>query len=294
MPTRRTWVFLGIFGVLAAVSGCAGESADDDAAAAQEGEIGAREAGIAKGSLEEEGVLLLVNDRDVGEDKLRTRANVSAGFAAALVGHRKAADGTPRWFSSIDELDALPSSDRVGFERLLTDARANGYVEAPGFDAPAFRLVVPDNLGRPPTHADVIVEAGFDGRTPDEVVKLVRGRITNTVYESNERFVAETIRENHKAFTLAINNMYVEGSPHLTFAHALAADSLTMLGTMSGINRTILEAKKGGVTTYYARGASGGYEPMPTAPKYPVIMRARLKLPSRRVQPGVRVFYPAW
>ena len=294
MPTPRTLLFLGVFGVLGAITGCAAEDAGDDGLSSQEGEIGAAQAGITKGSLEEEGVLLLVNDRAVNADMLEKRANVTPAFASALVGHRKADDGKQRWFASIDELDALPSSDRVGFERLLADAKANGYVEAPGFDRPAFRLEVPENLGRPPTHADVIVHAGFDGKTPDEVVSLVRGRITNDVYEGNERFVAETIRENHKAFTLAINNMYVENSPHLTFAHALAADSLTMLGTMSSMNRTILKAEKAGVVTWYARGASGRYEQLPAEPKYPIIMRAKLKLPSRRQEPGVRVFYPAW
>lgn len=296
MPTPRTLVFLGILGVLGAVSGCAADAADDagDDVAAQEGNVGASAAGIAKGSLEEEGVLIYANDRAVGEDTFTKRANLAPGFASAIVAHRKGDDGKARWFSSIDELDALPASDQVGFTRLLADARANGYVEAPGFDRPAFRLEIPENLGRPPTQADVIVHAGFDAKTPDEVVALVRGRITNDVHDSNERFIAETIRENHKAFTLAINNMYVENSPHLTFAHALAADSLTMLGTMSGINRTILKAEKGGVTSYYARGASGMYEAMPAEPKYPVIMRAKLKLPSRRVEPGVRVFYPAW
>ena len=294
MPTPRTLVFLGILSVLGAATGCSAGDEADDGLSSQEGNVGAAAAGIAKGSLEEEGVLIYANDRSLDEDILTKRANLGAGFASALVRFRKGEDGKSRWFSSIDELDALPASDQVGFTRLLADARANGYVEAPGFDRPAFRLEVPDNLGRPPTQADVIVHAGFDGRSPDEVVSLVRSRVTNDIHESNERFVAQTILENHKAFTLAINNMYVENSPHLTFAHALAADSLTMLGTMSGINRTILKAEKAGVTTYYARGTSGSYEPMRDTPKYPVIMRAKLKLPSRRQEPGVRVFYPAW
>jgi hypothetical protein len=163
VPTRRTLTILGILGILGGASGCAAAEPGPDGVEAHESEIGAAEAGIAKGSLEEEGVLLLVNDRAVNDDTLRTRAGLSPDFASALVDHRMAADGSPRWFASIDELDALPSSDRAGFERLLEDARANDYIEAAGFDRPAFRLVVPENLGRPPTHADVIVEAGFDG-----------------------------------------------------------------------------------------------------------------------------------
>lgn len=62
-----------------------------------------------------------------------------------------------------------------------------------------------------------------------------------------------------------------------------------MTGTMSALNPTILVAEKAGTKTYYARGASGRYEAIP-APKYPVIMRARVQLEPQ----GVRVFYPAW
>ena len=296
MPTSRTFGFLAL--VMAAalgcgIAGCAVDAADgEDEVGEAEGEIGAspKAAGIKAGSLEEEGVLLLVNDRATTVDVLRTRTKLTKAVATAIVAWRTGADGEPRWFSSIDEIDAIRSTGATTFQRLVADARAGGYVEAEGFDPPtSARLSVPDNLGRPPTSNDVTVEAGFDGKSPDEVLATVRGRITNTVDASNERFVAQTITTTHKAFTIAVGNLFANDSPHATFAQGLGADSLTMLGTMSALNPTILVAEKAGTKSYYARGASGRYEAIP-APKYPVIMRARVKLDPQ----GVRVFYPAW
>lgn len=103
-------------------------------------------------------------------------------------------------------------------------------------------------------------------------------------------------KDNHKAFTLAVGNLFAQGSPHATFAKSLGADKLTLLGTMSALNPTILVAEKAGETSYYARGASGRYEPIAT-PKYPVIMRAKIRLETGAANDpgqGVRVFYPAW
>jgi len=276
---------------MAFATGCAADPATDDDAEVSEGELGAspKAAGITDGSPEAEGVLLLANDRSVTEDVLRPRTKLTTGVARAIVAGRTGTDGAPRWYASIDEIDKIPNTGKAAFQRLVADAKAQGYVEAPGFDAPAYRITIPDNLGRPPTTADVTVEAGFDGKSPDEVATIVRGRLTNTVDSSNERFVGETIRSTHKAFTLAVSNLFAPGSPHAEFARSLRADELTMLGTVSAIRTTILVAEKGGVTTYYARGTNGRYEPI-AAPKYPVLMRAKVQLEPA----GVRVFYPAW
>lgn len=295
MPTCRT---LGMLLLTAACAvGCrAADAGEDDRIAAMEGELGAspREAGITEGSLEEEGVLLLVNDRAVTREVLLGRTQVEPAVADAIVAFRTGPDGAPRWFSTIDEIDALPSTDTAAFQRLLADARAHGYVEPAGFDPPTLvRLMIPDGLGRPPTSDDVTVEAGFDGKSPDEVVAIVRGRLTNVVHSSNERFVEQTIRDNHKAFTIAVNNLFAPGSPPATFAESLAADELVLLGTMSAVRPTILVAVRAGVTTHYARGESGRYEPI-DPPRYPVVIRARLRLATHAAGPGVRVFYPAW
>ena len=284
-----------------ALAGCAADAAvagDDDVGEA-EGEIGASpaSAGIRAGSPEEEGVLLLANDRIVTTETLKTRTKLSASVARSITSFRTAADGKPRWFSTIDQIDALPSTSKSVFQRLVADAKTSGYTEAPGFDPPTLaRISVPPNLGRQPTSNDVDVEAGFDGKAAAEAAILVRGRLTNTVDASNERFVGRTIADDHKAFTLAIGNLFAQGSPHAAFAKALGADKLTLLGTMSAVHPTILVAEKAGVTSYYARGASGGYEPLAT-PHYPVIMRARIRLETGAADDpgqGVRVFYPAW
>ena len=297
-PLRASSLLLAsvLFGSsLPVVSGCGAEPTDEEIGE-DEGELGSspKSAGLKPGSLEEEGVLLLVNDRSVTVDVLRARTKVTATVAKSIVAYRTDTAGAPRWFETIDQIDALPSTGKVTFQRLVADAKQSGYVEASGFDAPTqARLAYPDNLGRPPTSADITVEAGFDGKSPAEVGTVVRGRLMNTVDSSNERFVAQTIADTHKAFTIAVGNMFAQGSPHARFASSLGAESLTMLGTMSALKPTILVAVKDGRTTYYARGASGSYEAIET-PRYPIIMRARIQLGTEAKPQGVRLFYPAW
>lgn len=281
-----------------AETGCATETADD-AIAGDENELGASAtaAGIKTGSLEEEGVLLLVNDRAVTVDVLKARTKLTSAVATSIVAFRTTPEGAPRWFSTIDEIDALPSTGTVAFQRLVLDAKESGYTEAPGFDAATLaRIAIPENLGRPPTASDVVVEAGFDGKPAAEAALLVRSRLTNTVAPTYDRLVAETIEGTHKAFTLAVGNLFAQGSPHAAFARSLDAETITMLGMMSAVKPTILLAEKGGQKTYYARGASGRYEAI-DAPSYAVIMRAKIRLATTAANdpgPGVRVFYPAW
>lgn len=288
--------------VLASVAGCA---APEDAVGIAEGELGATptEAGLAEGSIEEEGIILLVNDREMTAEAFESRTTLDRSVAKAIVDYRVGPDGAPRWFTNLDEIDALPDTEVDTFQRLLADARTEGYVEAPGFDPPLMaRLSIPDNLGRPPTANDVTVEAGFDGKSPADVLKLVRSRLTNSVHSSNESFINKTIRDNHKAFTIAIGNLFAANSPHATFARNLQADRLTMLGTVSALNPTIIKAEKAGATTYYARGAGGTYQQIDT-PRYPILMRARIRLGAtittdgagnEDAGQGVRVFYPPW
>lgn len=304
--TRRRWRTL-LAGAVAAFAligapGCAadtdGEDGDEEIGE-QEGAIGAAPgaAGITAGSLEEEGVLLLANDRAVTADTLVSRAKLTRTAAKGIVAFRTDPEGKPRWYATIDEVDARPSTTSVAFRKLVADARANGYVEAPGFDEPTqARIVVPSNLGRPPTANDVTVEAGFDGKTPAQVVGLVRGRLTNTLDPSNDRFVDQTITTLHKNFTIAVGNFYAQNSPHAAFIQslrALGAERFTLLGTMSALKPTILLAETGaGVKTYWSRGAGGRYERLTEVPKYPVVIRARIRVGAEG--PGVRVFYPAW
>jgi len=304
--TRRPWTLL-LAGAVAAFAllgapGCAADTDGDDGdedVAEQEGAIGASPgaAGITAGSLEEEGVLLLANDRAVTADMFVARAKLTRTAAKGIVAGRTDAEGKPRWYATIDELDARPSTTSVAFKKLVADARVSGYIEAPGFDEPTqARIAIPSNLGRPPTANDVTVEAGFDGKTPAEVLAIVRGRLTNTVDPSNDRFVDQTITTLHKNFTIAVGNFYAQNSPHAAFIQslrALGAVKFTLLGTMSALKPTILQAETAaGDKTYWSRGASGRYERLTDVPKYPVVMRARIRVGAEG--PGVRLFYPAW
>lgn len=305
MRTSRTLSILLaslVLGVASfSITGCAadaGDASEDDVGEA-EGEIGASplSAGITAGSADEEGVLLLVNDRAVTADTLTARTKLGASVAKSIVGFRTAADGKPRWFSSIDDIDKLPATTKPVFQRLVADAKASGYTESADFLPPTLaKLAVPSNLGRPPTSNDVTVEAGFDGKPAAEAAALVRGRLTNTVDSSNESFVRRTIADTHKAFTIAVGNLFAQGSPHAVFAWAMSAEKLWLVGTMSAVHPTIMVVERAGTTKYYAIGASKRYEPIET-PKYPVIMRARIRLATGQPNDpgqGVRVFYPAW
>ncbi len=275
-------------GLLALVLTCVACTAGSDAPiGTQEGELGAepRAAGIAEGSLEEEGVLVCVNDAKTTSAALEG-AGLPAEVAAALTSFRSGA----RFFESVDEVDAIAGTDADVFRRLVTYAKDTGATEAPGFDPlDKVRLRLPDGFHGRPTSADIVVEAGFDGLSAEEVRVRVRSRLRGTVHPSNDRFVDETIAETLHAFTIGVNNLFASGSPHATFARALDADRLTLVGTMSSVTPTFLVAEKNGTTTWYTR-QTGAYVMAP-APTYPRIMRARVRLGDA---PGVRVFYPSW
>jgi hypothetical protein len=280
-------------------TGCAAHEDGGESVAEADGNLSERPtaAGVAPGSLQEEGVLILANDRAVTAAMFESRASLSVPEAEGIQNFRTGPDGKPRWFKSIDEIDALPGTSDTLFQHLVEDATDNGYVEAPGFDdLTKVRITVPPNLGRPPTSNDVGIEAGFDGKSPTEVTAIVRSRLTNTIDRSNDRFVSQTIASTHKAFTIAVNNFFGPVSPPRILAVNLNPDRMTVLGTMSALHPTYLVAEKAGVTTYYTRGDDGAYQAVPT-PNYPVIMRARIQCVSLGAHPapfGVRVFYPAW
>lgn len=285
---RHVWALLAL-ATLAGTPACTADTDEEveDSDAAATASAGA--AGIKPGSLEEEGLLLLVNDRTVTADTLRRRAHLTSSVARAIVAYRTSPQGAPRWFASAAEVDALANTGKVTFTNLLADARANGYVEKSGFDFPAPRLTVPENLGRPPTSNDVTVEAGHDGISPDEAYVVSRGRATHVVAAENERFLKQTFVETHKAFTIALNNLFVASSPTRAFFAGLGADAITVVGNLSAVDPVSVLVEKGGQTTMYRKGASSTYVPS-TGPRYAVVMRARVQLEPV----GVRVFYPAW
>ncbi len=277
--------------LLSVTSGCSSEPLSHDQTT--ESALGAspQGAGIAEGSREAEGVVIAANDRAVSVNRWMNDAKLDSNVADAIVKARIGADGKPRWFPTVDAIDALPDTDTSFFVKLLAFARAGGYVEGDGFEPPMqSKLLVPSNLGRPPTSEDVTVETGFDGRSPAEVETLVRGRLTNTVDPARERFVGETIRGTQKSFTIAISNLFASSSRDVQFLAGLGANEVTVLGVASHVNRTFLVVSVSGSPAYYVRGPTGAYVSTPV-PKYSPLMRARVRLGG---QPGVRIFYPSW
>jgi hypothetical protein len=194
-------------------------------------------------------------------------------LGAAMV---SAACGAPNESSGVEQ--ALADSADAGDDGLIAPTLAD--------------IEIPPNLGRPPTSADVKVLHGFDGKTPDEVAALVRADITNAVDPSNESFVHRTAVQTFTLFTIAVNNVFVAGSPPATFVAGLVHGGarLTMLGTPSWDDPTVLMAETAGAAPrYYALAEHGVYQPMPSMP-YPVLMQTPLRLDPA----GVRVTYPAW
>jgi hypothetical protein len=253
-------------------------------------------AGIVTGSIEEQAVLNLVNDVSMDAAAYQTKVKLSAKVAAAIVGFRAGPTPSPnddRLFENVAQVDALPLTGKAVFDALLRYAKAGGY----DFAQPTLALFeIPDNLGRPPTSQDVSVIKGFDGRTPADVERIVRKNLTNAIHPQNERFVTDTIRQTHKAFTIGLGNFFVAGSPGATFLRTQTGGAtVTLLGTASALNPSILEVDRAGKKTYFVPG-SGAYAPLqasmltPTGIRYPILMRSTI----RETPAGVRLSYPTW
>lgn len=297
MPTSRTcFAYLGaLFLGSALAMGCAPAASDDPASseAAIEDEVGA--AGLVEGTVEGDGVLLLVNDHGTTtSDLLISGAGLAPATAHAIVAHRTDASGKPRWFKTVAELDAIPGTTAETFTRLLAYARANAYLDEGVLGPPALaEIVIPDDMIGPISTDTVRIDAGFDGLSPSDALRIVRGRVPNDIHRENEQFLRDTIATTHRAFTLGVNNLFVKSAPFGSWLRGLGADKITLLGTMSALHPTVLVTEKAGVATYWFRSAQG-YEPIEWATyHYPILMRAHVRLETDPEGPGVRVFYPA-
>ena len=158
---------------------------------------------------------------------------------------------------------------------------------------PAYDITIPDNLGRPPRTTDVTVKSGFDGKTPAEVVDLVKGNLTNALHPSNVRLVEQSIKDNHKAFTMAVSNMFVANSPPNRFvSNLLQTNAVTVQMTMSSVNPVIIQARGPGTPglSWYGKGPNGDWVQIPK-PKYPVVAQSQLRLAPA---PGLTMEYKKW
>jgi hypothetical protein len=158
---------------------------------------------------------------------------------------------------------------------------------------PAYDITIPDNLGRAPRTTDVTIKAGFDGRSPDQVVDLVRGNLTNALLPANQRLVDQSIRDNHKAFTMAVSNMFVAGSPPNRFVTNLLQNStVTVQMTLSSVQPVIIQAKGPGTPglSWYGKGPNGDWVQIPK-PKYAVVAQSQVRLSPA---PGLTMEYKKW
>jgi hypothetical protein len=157
----------------------------------------------------------------------------------------------------------------------------------------AFHMEVPDNLGRQPMFEDVIIHKGLDGRSPSQAVERVRSKLATPLHPSNVGLIQKTALITHKAFTLAVNNAFIEGSPaNRLIKGELAGADVSILGVMSQVQPTVLMAKVPGERTarFYAPTPGGGYQRIEKL-SYSVVMKARLE---KGVEGGVRVSYHQW
>jgi hypothetical protein len=158
---------------------------------------------------------------------------------------------------------------------------------------PTYDIVIPDNLGRPPRTTDVTIKKGFDGRSPDQVVDLVKSNLDNALHPSNRGLIDRMVRDNHRSFTIAVSNMFVANSPPNRFVTQLAQRNVvTVQMTMSAVNPVVIMAKGPGPerAKYYVKGPNGDYVQVPR-PKYPVVAESKIRFSP---EPSLTMDYPKW
>jgi len=154
------------------------------------------------------------------------------------------------------------------------------------------RMRIPEGLGRPPTSLDVVVEVGFDGKTPEEARALVRANAGHAIHSTNVRFVDESILATHKAVTISMNNAMAARSPQRAFADAHGLGVVNVVGTMSTLHPTYLAIDSDTEPTRYFERDGGAY--VEASMRYPIVMVGRVRLATASEGPAVQVQYPAW
>lgn len=163
------------------------------------------------------------------------------------------------------------------------------------FVAPTFEMSIPDNLGRPPTSNDVIIKKGFDGRSVDQFVDVVRGQFKPSASgkkldPANDRLVRDTLSNTFKAFTIGVNNAYNPKSPISQLAARYPGAKLTVLGTMSQVNPYVVRIDRLNQPPLLFTKSASGFTPIATNP-YQVVVQAEIQtMPTN----GIRMGYPVW
>ncbi len=153
---------------------------------------------------------------------------------------------------------------------------------------PQMHFELPDNLGRAPNMDDLIVVRGFDGRTPDEARAAVLSAALAPVARENEAFLAKTIDDTLKRFSVAVNNAFIPG-PTTEFLDRFPGGKVSIIGDLSWTKPVVYEVNyRRQPTQYFARDRSGEFVPV-DPPRTPVV-----RTPLQRTPPGVQVEYLPW
>lgn len=172
-----------------------------------------------------------------------------------------------------------------------TTTSTTSTVTAPvRYKTPKFDVEIPDNLGRPPRSTDLIIRKGFDGLSPQEAAEKVAASLTNPLAPQNKSLVVETAVRAHRDFTVAINNVFIPGSPEARFAEQHADRGVSVLSCMGSDGVVYKVAAKGAdPARYYTRNWAGGFSEM-QKPPYQVVLEAKVRVSP----PGIAVEYPKW
>ncbi|MBX7114958.1 MAG: hypothetical protein K1X64_11580 [Myxococcaceae bacterium] len=172
--------------------------------------------------------------------------------------------------------------------------RPPGIVQPPKpplYTRPQYDVLIDSRPGVTPTLDDVTVRKGFDGLTPDEVVKKVLSLNQTPVHQSNRRFIERHIKEQHRAFTVGVSNAFVWGSPSNKVLAGLGVNEFKALGTLQGSQAVVFEVRRPDQinATYYAFNDAGQFA-QAAAPTMPIVMEAAIRLKPA----GVAIDYPGW
>jgi len=152
----------------------------------------------------------------------------------------------------------------------------------------------PKNPEKPLTQDDVTVIKGFDGKTPEEVAKIVRERLKTKASPIYNDLIHDRSIEVHKHFTLWISNAFAPNFPSSEFVKIVAVEGVRVFieATIRGDIYLVTRSEADGEQYYLAKGNS--FDPIAVASGFksftPPIMVAELRIDPQ----GVRIEYPTW
>ena len=159
-------------------------------------------------------------------------------------------------------------------------------IPEPTFDAPTPHIVLPPNLGRPPTTDDLIITRTFDGLTPEEATRNIINGLRTTVFPPNRDLVDVTAAQRTRDLQTILNNLF-SPTPVRDFFDQLGVAGVTVHMSMGG--DATYEARVGPEVRFYRRDWSGRFEQV-SSPGGLKVIEAAVRFEPQ----GLRVSYPSW